>query len=670
MNNKIVSVIIPIYDVEDYLDQCMASVVHQTYEKLQIIMVDDGSQDNCFEKCDWWAKQDSRIEVIHKKNGGLSDARNTGLRKALGEYVFFLDPDDTLSINTIDTLVKRMIDYDADMVVYRYASVFPNGRVVASPKFNKDNELLNRKEYISIALENDAITNHVWRKLYKRKYIPQEVFPKGKNFEDIYVMAKLAQPCSRILLSNFVGYFYRLNGNGIVSNVSYKNCRDQFEAWKHSEVEVSHIEPDLKNKAKAANLINDLIILNNLSKITKLDRKNKELIKIIKRKIKIEKKQIPNLTKYIKKSDWKLRLKLRFLELNTNSSVKYVGKPIKRFIKYIIKGKNRRALNKNFKYEKKKYNIIILGTPDHGNLGDQALRLGEYEYIRKYLPKYNIFEIPISKLDFAQGIKKSLNSKDRVTLHAGGNIGTLYPEIHNAQQHAITWFRDDDFFIFPQTFFYSKDKCGNRLLMQTRKVYDKMSNFQIFTRDDYSFNFLERVMPEIKVSLMPDMALNLCYKYNYLRQGALLLLRIDSEKKLTWQDDDQVYSILEEKFNDQVYQSDTHLYMDNLSVKQYEHEVINKLDQVAKSKIVVTDRLHGMIFAAITRTPCVVLKSKSPKVRGVYQWIKQNKYIELVDDISDLPQAIERVMVADNSKFDRGIIDQKFEEMAKIIKSM
>lgn len=105
-NNELVSVIIPIYDVENYLRQCVDSVIKQTYSNLEIILVDDGSPDRCPVICDKYAESDSRIKVIHKKNGGLSDARNAGLSIAQGEYVYFLDSDDYIELEAIETLVN------------------------------------------------------------------------------------------------------------------------------------------------------------------------------------------------------------------------------------------------------------------------------------------------------------------------------------------------------------------------------------------------------------------------------------------------------------------------------------------------------------------------------------------------------------------------------------
>lgn len=674
MNNNFVSVIVPIYNVAQYLDECISTIVHQTYKELQIILVDDGSSDNCPKKCDEWAKRDTRIEVIHKQNGGLSDARNAGLKRATGKYVFFVDSDDLVNINTIEVLVRAMNKYHVDMVVYRYAEIFIDHRIVASTPFSANAKIIDRKGYLSLALEDNLITNHVWRRLFKRSNIPMDVFPKGQNFEDLYAIPDLAKKSSKILLLNFVGYYYRENNKGIAKTINYKRCKDFFLSLKHSTKGVSELEPALKDKANASDILHDIVILRDLNQVYKKDKRAKWLRNRILAHINKQKKETNNLAKYIKNVTQKIKLEIKdpwLINKKWTHTTFQLLKQIRDKGKNLIQRKKQYfILNNQFNHRVFKKNFVILGIPDYGNLGDQALRLGENIFLTKYFKGYEPFEITTSNLSNATVIKKYLNNKDYISLHAGGNIGTLYPGIHQRQERILSKFKNNKLFIFPQTFYYSHDEVGKKALKKTRKVYDHCKDFHVFARDENSYNLLKKNMPEIKSDLMPDMALMLHYKKNYSRHSALLLLRLDSEKTLTWQDENQIFSVVESKFGTDITQSDTHIYIDNLSIEQYEDAVFAKLKQIASSQLVITDRLHGMIFSVITRTPCILLPSKSPKIKGVYQWVKQNKYIKLIDNIQDLPKAIDEVLAADNSVFDRGIIDQKFAEMAKIIKSM
>lgn len=128
MNQPLVSVVIPIYNVEKYLDRCITSVVNQTYGNLEIILVDDGSPDNCSEMCDKWAKKDSRIKVIHKQNAGLGMARNTGIENSCGKYIFFFDSDDYVDVSTVEKCVDEILKNNSDAVIYGRYDVYDDGR--------------------------------------------------------------------------------------------------------------------------------------------------------------------------------------------------------------------------------------------------------------------------------------------------------------------------------------------------------------------------------------------------------------------------------------------------------------------------------------------------------------------------------------------------------------
>ena len=129
MNQPLVSVVVPIYNVEKYLDRCITSVVNQTYKNLEIILVDDGSTDNCPAMCDDWAKKDSRIKVIHKKNAGLGMARNTGIDNAQGKYIFFFDSDDYVDLSVAKKCVDTIIKNNSDVVIYGRYDVYDDGRI-------------------------------------------------------------------------------------------------------------------------------------------------------------------------------------------------------------------------------------------------------------------------------------------------------------------------------------------------------------------------------------------------------------------------------------------------------------------------------------------------------------------------------------------------------------
>lgn len=245
LTQPMVSVIVPVYKVERYLEQCLVSIVHQSYRDLEILLVDDGSPDNCPQLCDMWAQRDSRIHVIHKPNGGLSDARNAGLRQAHGDLVAFVDSDDWLALDMIEKMTDAMLRNQADMVVCQYVVAYADGRFEKRAPENGPEEILNQQQALSELLIDGRLTNHVWRKLYWRNKIPKDVFPKGRNFEDIYVMPELFAPCKKFVYITDPLYFYRCNENGIVQSAKIKDLRDCLAAQEHAGEVIADICPSL-----------------------------------------------------------------------------------------------------------------------------------------------------------------------------------------------------------------------------------------------------------------------------------------------------------------------------------------------------------------------------------------------------------------------------------------
>jgi glycosyltransferase involved in cell wall biosynthesis len=210
---------------------------------LEIIFINDGSTDGSEEICDEYAKKDPRIIVIHKKNGGLSSARNAGLDIATGDLIAFVDSDDWLGENVYTKIIETYEKTPADIVQFGYFIAYQK-KCMRRQKyiFDFDREFSN-KEALSMLLEDKYIENYVWNKIYTRKLFEKERFPLGKNFEDIAIMYKLFLKANRVVvLSEYFKYFYFQRKNSIVRKKSFKNAFDCFEnRWLRYE--------DLKNDA-------------------------------------------------------------------------------------------------------------------------------------------------------------------------------------------------------------------------------------------------------------------------------------------------------------------------------------------------------------------------------------------------------------------------------------
>ena len=182
---SLISIIVPIYKVEPYLDRCVDSIIKQTYTNLEIILVDDGSPDNCPAMCDAWAEADSRIRVIHKKNGGLSDARNAGLAIARGDFIAFIDSDDRVAPSFVETLYASICNTSADIAECAVTNVLEDGTVISVRSVEKAVVCQREMALRRLVLE-DGIYPTVWDKLYRRSVIDGIWFEVGKQHEDEY----------------------------------------------------------------------------------------------------------------------------------------------------------------------------------------------------------------------------------------------------------------------------------------------------------------------------------------------------------------------------------------------------------------------------------------------------------------------------------------------------
>lgn len=219
-NHEGVSIIIPIYNIEQYIHECLQSAIGQTYANIEIILVDDGSTDKSGEIAEWYAAQDKRVQVIHKKNGGLSDARNAGIRVASFPYIIFIDSDDYVADKCVETALLALIKYDADIVCFGFEYTYDNMKTKLSSK-NTERE---HKTYTNIESIQDiftlggALKVNSWNKIYKRSlFSNNEIFyPTGRIYEDNLTTYKLMFFAKKVVYIDKVLYSYRQRSDSIM----------------------------------------------------------------------------------------------------------------------------------------------------------------------------------------------------------------------------------------------------------------------------------------------------------------------------------------------------------------------------------------------------------------------------------------------------------------------
>lgn len=215
MQDKLISIIVPVYNVKNYLEECVNSLMNQTYKELEIILVDDGSTDNSGEICDVVAQTDSRIRVIHKENGGLSDARNIGIMAAKGEFIGFVDSDDWIEPTMYAELYEACNNNDADISICSYYRDYIDKCVVGN---RCKSGVYKRDEAIGLLLEGIEIQDHAVTKLYRRELWRDVQFPVKKIYEDIRTIYKVILKSSTICVMEKPLYHYRQRSGSIVRN--------------------------------------------------------------------------------------------------------------------------------------------------------------------------------------------------------------------------------------------------------------------------------------------------------------------------------------------------------------------------------------------------------------------------------------------------------------------
>lgn len=218
--NQIISVIVPVYNVEKYIKRCIESIINQSYKELEIILVDDGSTDASGRICDEFLNLDQRIKVIHKKNGGLSDARNCGIEAATGGYIAFIDSDDYIEPTMFETLIRNLVEFDADISACGYDMIY-----TGSVKNISEGSSIIRystADAFKVLLHKNNMGIIAWNKLYKKKLLQVIRFPINKHFEDINTTYKIISKANFIVYDPKPLYHY-IQRNSSINGQNFKN---------------------------------------------------------------------------------------------------------------------------------------------------------------------------------------------------------------------------------------------------------------------------------------------------------------------------------------------------------------------------------------------------------------------------------------------------------------
>ena len=253
---KTISVIVPVYQVEVYLEKCIQSILQQSYKNLEIILVDDGSKDNCPAICDSYQEKDARVKVIHKRNGGLSSARNAALDIATGEYITFVDSDDYIDTRMIETLMSYIEKENSDIAVCFWQEVWEKEQSASEGTSwqgveNATVESMNQVQAMEKMLYQRGCDSCAWGKLFKRELFQTIRFPEQKIYEDIAIMYQVFGMAKKVVFSNYQGYYY-LQRNASISKAQFNvNKMSLIDFTKQNEKYIEENYPELMNAARS-----------------------------------------------------------------------------------------------------------------------------------------------------------------------------------------------------------------------------------------------------------------------------------------------------------------------------------------------------------------------------------------------------------------------------------
>lgn len=252
-----ISIIVPVYKVEDCLQYCINSILNQSYGDFELILVDDGSPDSCGKICEENSKKDNRIKVLHKQNGGLSSARNAGIRIASGDFITFVDSDDLIHPQMLELLYQAIVKNDADLVSTRYKT-FQDYNIEFERIDKTTAFVLDRHQFVDnlYPFNFEKIGISAWGKLYKRELFSDISYPEGRIYEDLHIYLKLLNLCQKVVVIEPDLYFYNNDSSSITrSNYLKYDRNDEFL------VRLEHVKffRELKNNAQFEYAVNDYL---------------------------------------------------------------------------------------------------------------------------------------------------------------------------------------------------------------------------------------------------------------------------------------------------------------------------------------------------------------------------------------------------------------------------
>ena len=597
MKNPIISVIVPVYNLEKYLDCCLASLASQSFKNFEVIIV-DASNDSSQEIAKKYINNYHNFHYYFQPKDGLGSARNYGISKSKGEYLAFVDGDDYVDNNFLSHLYSSLIRNDADICICGYTEFTDKKIIGFDLPSDGDCCLFDGRtiwEHFYKTKNISIIT--AWSKLYKRDLFNNIKFERVRFFEDELLDHVIFDVATKIVCLNEPLYFYRKNREDSLTSQIKMNELQRFSyVLDRAVFFIMHDYPLDITKPLA---IHSLVLFSNNC----LNYSSQNVVKHF-RTIK------SFLIRF--KNNLTLKQKIRlyyphFVSLIVN---------LIRFFKKIINNCRERSFIK--KYSNKKW---IVGTPTHDNLGDQAIA----ETTVKFLGK-DYKEINFDKFNSCFELLLKCNPTTIVML-GGGNLGNVFAREEELRCKVIGSFPNSKIVIFPQTIWFEEGKNLKFSRELLPLIYDSHQNLTLFAREKFSYYTMLSLFKHTTIKLCPDTVFLNRPVLNNHKSNKKVLVIIREDHETNGAEKANIDSLLKLLANKGycLVKTDT-AFGKTMNPSNRRRHLLRFFKKIRSADFVVTDRLHGMVFSFINSTPFIAFTNYNHKIDGTFEWIHDNPF--------------------------------------------
>ena len=681
LQNELVSVVVPVFNVLGYIDRCLASVTGQDYKNLQIVVVDDGSTDGSAEACEKWRSFDHRIEVFHTVNSGLSAARNFGMKYVRGSRVIFVDSDDCLGTHHIGRLVSALegcYDPAHSVVITGFSPIAPE----TVPADDMDKALppvsLDAAEAIAESVTvGSRFGAFAWGKLYPRALFHLLEYPVGRYYEDQFVTYKVFLEASDIVYLPTDDYYYTQERSGSISSGGRVRELDYLDAIRETLTVVSTSCPEAV-PAVRRRYLGSLVSGVEIAVSTGEDRIARSLFEEAK-VFRAEAMRDRELSSAIRTKYFIFGFGFPFFraftKMRASLSPGLASRVISKVRRRAVGSKAKKVLLDSYLVKRaalKGSVVFLVMTPRYKNFGDHLIALSEHLLLQE-AGVSSIIEVPYEDCqEIGPDFRQLLAEGDSLLFTGGGYLGSLWPGLERAAEGVLSSVRSSNKVIFfPESIYYEgvSNYADTRLV---RLIDSRPSQILLLIREGGSLARLNSCLDASVVRSLPDMGL-FVRRADILQEAperdsslVLACLRHDKEglqgggfgAALT----DAIVAC-----GMRVASIDTHDPTGELFPEERAERIGALAKRFGEAAVVVTNRLHGMVLAMIMSTPCIVFDNVSNKLSGVAQWVCDDYPVVLADE-KDV--SIELIQAVAKKKFDGDVADLLSSEREALLRAL